>query len=77
MCVINCILQDPVSIKHQAGGDSGDIYTLVDKTDSKKKSVKKNGSAPKDEIPLHSTPDKSKKRHYPWVSVCISMDECL
>ena len=37
--------------------------------------MKKNGSAPTDEIPLYSMPDKSKKQHDPGVSV--SRGECL
>ena len=39
--------------------------------------MKKNGSAPMDEIPLYSMPDKSKKQHDPGVSVCTSRVECL
>ena len=58
------MLQDPESIKREAAGPSGDVYTVVTKV---KKGSKKNDKS--GELPMHSEEDKSTKKEQERVSM--------
>ena len=64
LCIIFLMLQDPESIKCEAAGPSGDVYTVVTKV---KKVSEKNGKS--EELPMHSEEDKSSKKEQERVSM--------